>query len=199
MNKKKNVRTSVYKCNLGVISSQCKDTNDNCGSGERMRLKGGKRKHKKAMEGSERVEVFDDTAGVYRAKLLCLSIQLKWIKGCNDWQTLLHWPHNSSTWFAVPSMPQVLTSAPLLLPQLPFPSPALISAPLPSPLYACVTVNLLFHKSHSAITLYCLWATYKACQYLCAPSIPLFHVKKIRSADWFVFVSLLFRGGHGNW
>lgn len=159
--------------------------------------KGGKRKHKKAMEGRERVEVFDDTAGVYRAKLLCLSIQLKWIKGCNDWQTLLHWPHNFLNLiccrFYAPS-PHLCSSPPPSTP-LPFSRTDLCS----SPLYACVTVNLLFHKSHSAITLYCLWATYKACQYLCAPSIPLFHVKKIRSADWFVFASLLFRGGHGNW
>lgn len=27
-----------------------------------------RRKHKKVMEGRERMEVFDDTAGVYRAK-----------------------------------------------------------------------------------------------------------------------------------
>lgn len=31
-------------------------------------VKGEKRKHKKVMEGRERMEVFDDTAGVYRAK-----------------------------------------------------------------------------------------------------------------------------------
>lgn len=159
--------------------------------------KGGKRKHKKAMEGRERVEVFDDTAGVYRAKLLCLSIQLKWIKGCNDWQTLLHWPHNFLNLICCPfyAPSPHLCSSPSPSTPLPFSRTDLCS----SPLYACVTVNLLFHKSHSAITLYCLWATYKACQYLCAPSIPLFHVKKIRSADWFVFVSLLFRGGNGNW
>lgn len=132
--KKKNVRTSVYKCNLSLISSQCKYTNDNCGSGERMRLKGGKRKHKKVMEGKERVEVFDDTAGVYRAKLLCLSIQLKWIKGCNDWQTLLHWPHNFLNLICCPSYapsPHLCSSPPPSTP-LPFSRTDLCSSPLSS-------------------------------------------------------------------
>lgn len=141
------------------------------------RVKWEKQNPKKVMEGRERIEVFDDTAvscRVYRAKWLCLSIQLKRIKGCNEWQTNLaplatQLPQPD---LLPPPMPSSthLCSCLFLLPLLSFPSPVPISAPLPCPFYACVTVNLLFYKSHSAITLYCLWATYKACQFLCAYS-----------------------------
>lgn len=150
------------------------------------RVKGGKALEK----GSENAVVFDDTAGVYRAKWLGLSIQLKWIKGCNEWQTNLA---PLATQFPQPDLlsllcPTVLTSAPLLPPlsPLPSPSPVLIPAPLFSPLYACVTLNLLFHKSHSAI---CIASEPPARLANTSAPIPLFHVKKIRSADWFVFVS----------
>lgn len=129
------------------------------------------RKNKKVMEGREGMKAFDDTAGVYRAKWLCLSIQLKWIKGRNEWQTNLA---PMATQFPQPDLlsllcPPVLTSAPLLLPLLPFSRYWSLHI-FPSPLHACVTVNLLFHKSHGAITLYCLWAPYKARQHLRARS-----------------------------
>lgn len=123
-----------------------------------------------------------DTARVYQAKWLCLSIQLKWIKEYNDWQSL-HWSYNFLNLICCPFYaPQ--SSAPSSTP----PSSSSSPSPLP-PLSICITVNLLFHKRHTPITLYYLWAANKAYQCLCALSFPQFHVKKIRSADWFVFVS----------
>lgn len=81
-------------------------------------VKGGKQKHKKVMKGRGKMEVFDDTAGVYQVKRLRLSIQLKRIKGCHGMQTLLHWSHNSLNLICCPSLA---------------PGPHLCSSPPPSP------------------------------------------------------------------
>lgn len=144
-----------------------------------------KRKHKKVMEGSERMEVFDDTAGVYRAKWLCLSIQLKWIKGCSEWQTNLA---PLATQFPKPDLlallcPPVLTSA-LLLPS-PLPHWSLLLSPL---LFMLVS-QLICYSIKATVLLLCIASEPPTRLANTSAPIPLFHVKKIRSADWFVFVS----------
>lgn len=102
-----------------------------------------KRKHEKWR--AKRMWVFHDTAGVYRAKWLCLSIQLKWIKEGSEWQNNLA---RLAIQFPQPDLlpllrPLVPTSALLPLLLFPFSFPMLICAPLPVCVY--VTLNLLFH------------------------------------------------------
>lgn len=138
------------------------------------------------MEGGERMEVFDDTAVVYRAKWLCLSIQLKWMKECSEWQADLA---PLTTQFPKPDFfcpSYAIQSSPLLL------SSSLCSlcwSVLLStlPLYACVTVNLLFHKT--TVLLLCAASEPPTRLASTFAPIPPFHVQKIRSRDWFVFVS----------
>lgn len=140
--------------------------------------------HKEVMEGTESLEVFDDAAVVYRAKWLCLSIQLKWMKECNEWQTDLaplttQFPQSD---FFIP-----------LMPFSPYPCSSLPSAPcadlcsFPLPLYACVTVNLLVHIT--IVLLLCIASEPPRSLASTSAPIPPFHVQKIRSKDWFVFVS----------
>lgn len=142
------------------------------------------------MEGRERVEVFDDTAGVYRAKWLCLSIQLKWIKGCTEWQTNLA---PLATQFPQPDLlsllcPPVLTSAPHLLLLLPFPSLPYWSLLLSALLFMLVS-QLICYSIKAVVLLFCIASELPTRLANTSAPIPLFHVKKIRSADWFVFVS----------
>lgn len=173
-----------------------------CRSGGENEAERRKRELKKVTEGRERMEAFDDIARVYRAKWLCLSIQLKWIKGCNEWQTNLaplatQFPHPDL--LSLLCLP-VLTSAPLLLlPLFSSPSPVLISALLPPLSLFMLMSHLICYSIKAIVLLLCIASELPTRLANTSAPIPLFHVKKIRSADWFVFCLPLFRDGHGYW
>lgn len=158
------------------------------------RVKWEKQNPKKVMEGGERIEVFDDTAvscRVYRAKWLCLSIQLKRIKGCNEWQTNLaplatQLPQPD---LLSPPCPPELTSAHVFsyslcsLSLLPYRSLLL------SPVLFMLVSQLICYSIKAIVLLLCIASELPTRLANSSVPIPLFHVKKIRSADWFVFVS----------
>lgn len=120
---------------------------------------------KKQQSGSD--ERKGESAGVYQRKWLFLSAQLKGIKElvgqpCNTGHMI------SLTWSGLSL--QLSSFSSILL--------SLILFMLVSQL-SCYSIK-------ATAPLLCLWATYKVCQYF---ALSRFHVKKIRRADWFVFVS----------
>lgn len=183
----------IYKMSTSAISflHSANILNDSCWWGERMESRserGKKKERKKMMEVMERMKVLTQHEFIKKKKWLCLSIQLKWIKECNDWQSLLHWPYNflnricCSFYAPSPLLLSFFFYAPFLLP---FWSP-----PLPSPLFIFVS-QLICYSIKGIVLLLCITSALptRLTSTSALPSIPLFHVKKIRSADWFVFVS----------
>lgn len=118
---------AVYKCTLKSVFRLRISV--------RRRKNEGEGRRTKETVGWERTGAFDDTAAVYRTKWLCLSVQLTWIKGCDEWKTnlaLFATQLPFCPYFAFQSSP---------LPSLP--APKQISPPLPVPPVSQLICNLL--------------------------------------------------------